>query len=333
MKSTPPPFLNFRREEWAAAMYIGGLCGALVVLMAQGRLGGLLVNYVPTLLLFGLGWVRGVRPLGLAAIIATIVCLIGAPGAASIFLVAEALPALLLVRLALTYLAIGQPQRADGNGQIALHVMPAFSTGWAVGAVAVYGACMLAVFALLMPATTGPILSQNDWNNIDALLASRVPDAVARKAALAFIRQYLFVVLGLMGWVWALGLYGCAALARLLAEGIYPVAPRRLDLLPFSVPLALLGLLAVFGAGALALPASSVASVLLKAAFLLLLLPYFLSGVASAFARLPNRQARIFCVLPLMLGLVFFPFGVLIFIAMGLLHPLKSPSPPSTLRD
>lgn len=327
MKSNPPQFLNFRRDDWIAALYVGGLCGALVVLMAQGRLGGILVNYLPTMLLCGLGWVRGVRTLGLAALIAMLFCLAGAPAASTGFLIGEALPSLLLLRLSLTYFAVGQTRQEHSHTPMALHVVPAFSIGWALSAVAVYGACILAIFSLIAPAGAGLTLTNADWNSLDPMLAPFIPDAASRKDAILRLRDYLFLFVGLIGWLWVLGLYACAALSRYLAQGMFPVAPRRLSLAPFNVPVALLAMLAAFGAGGLLLPPDTLPSLLLKSAFVLLMFPYFLSGVAQLFGRLPQRQSRALWTMLLGLGLLIFPAAALIFIAMGVLHPLKSASP------
>ncbi len=326
---TPFPL---RAQELGPALYVGAMCGMLTALIARGALSGVLIVYAPLLLLFALGWVRGVRAVGIAVAVALLLCFLSVPEAATSFLITEAMPALFFLRLSLTYLAVGSEKRDDPEAPLALHITPAFSIGWVLSAMAVYGAAMLSVLALL-PLLSGEMpesgFSADALRQLDPLLSPYIPDAQARENAVGLLRDYLFLFLGLIGWFWVLGLYATAALARYFAEGVHPVAPRRLVLQPFAVPTAVLAMMVALGAAALLLPEVARSALLLKTAFVLLMFPYFLSGVAQALSRVPEGQKRAPWVLLLVVGLTFFPFAAAIFIAMGLLHPLKSPSLPA----
>jgi hypothetical protein len=87
-----------------------------------------------------------------------------------------------------------------------------------------------------------------------------------------------FLLFASTGWSWVLMLYALAALAHGLLESRGLVLRPGLALEPHSLPLWLLGLLSINGG--VALLGHGMDRFIAETVFLLLLLPYFLAGLA-----------------------------------------------------
>ena len=305
------------------AIIVGGGCAVLYTAIARGLLGGMLVSYVPTLLLFGLGWLRGSRSAGVAIATCLITLLLLAPQMTPVYLALDAVPALLMLRLSLTYFAISGP-----NNRMTPHLVSAFSIGQILMALCLYASVILLMgaFTLSMNADATNSLPEPSAIALDIarMIVPLMQSAQAPEKLAAQLLPMLPWMLGVVLWMWVLLLWGLAALAHFLAGAIHIPAPRGFALQPFRVPIWLLAVLAIVGLSATS--AVGWLAIAIKAAFFLLLLPYFLSGVAIILPKLPAGTPRRVGIAGLVLGLVIFPWAALIFIAIGLFHPLQSRS-------
>ena len=316
-------------SAYLPALLVGLGSALLHAAVTRGMVQGFLVGYVPTMLLFALGWVHGARVAGVAVVTASLSLMLFAPEGLPTYLAADALPVLLMLRLCLTYYAFttGKPSLTRLEEKRSLHLMPAISTGQALTTLCLYVMGMMLMGILIVA------FSANEAN-------LPTPISVAVEAAKTFgpaikpgaspetlgaeILPLLPWFFGLVLWLWVFSIWGLAALSRYLVEVFYVPAPRYLGLTPFQVlwwwmpTLAAIGLVAAVTAGWVAIG--------LKTLCFLMLLPYFLSGFSLIMPKLPQGPAHRWIVTAIVLALPFCPWAALIFIAIGLAHPLKSAS-------
>jgi hypothetical protein len=139
------PLPAYRRQQGNAMAVLLGVANALLLIaLSQGTISGVLVAYVPMLVLGGVGFTLGFHA-ALVTVCSTLMLLtLVTPTHAAIYAVSEAFPALLMLRLALTYVATRIPHPAGERMTIA----PVFSAGFLIAAVCVYGCALLGLVAV-----------------------------------------------------------------------------------------------------------------------------------------------------------------------------------------
>lgn len=244
----------------------GGLAGLLFLLAVSGMsgTGGFFLVHVPLLPLFLVGWYAGFRLATLsAAVAAVVIFLLGAPKASLIWLGFSAIPALIFIWRALLW-------RLDSHGEKEWYPLLAI-----VNDLTLYAGSILLLVALMFSGQEGGLqgvmlreLAQI-FETADPRYGTMMKD---------IFTQWTFLILAFNAWVWVLMLYLMALLAHFILEGNQRTIRPHLMLAYCTPPLWLL--MALAGSAVLSLLPGSTAGFIGKTLFTLLLLPYFLAGIA-----------------------------------------------------
>ncbi len=282
-------------RQWA--IMAGVISGLLFLLAAGSMLPSLLLVYTPFLPLLAVGLMLGAPSAILASGIASGFSMALGPDVFLLYVLMFAIPVVYFVRKSLSQQALTPTHRIW------------FSQGLVMTDLACYAAILVAAIAGSLHET----LSGN--TNLGALLP---PVMEGEPEALASVRSWIleksFVILGGTAWIQLSLFYGLAVLVNFLLAN--RTLRPSLAVVPFMPSGWLLA--GLMGAGVLSFADNPASSLAAKAAFITLLFPYFLMGLA-----LMHRFSILWPSRRLWLSLVYFfmlvfPASVLGFIGLGL---------------
>lgn len=142
--------------------------------------------------------------------------------------------------------------------------------------------------------------------------------------------MYGFLIVGLTAWMWLLLLYAAAWLGHAAVGRLGRRIRPSLRLLPFIPPLALLAALAA--AGLLSLFSEGEAAFLAKTLVFILLLPYFLAGMAELHQRAVGWPGRVLWLTLLYAALIVFSPVVMAVACFGVYLQARALALPPELR-
>jgi hypothetical protein len=278
----------------------GGVSALLYGFSLHAGFFSLLMGYLPLIPLLGIGLAFGSRQAAIAGLAASLLAILftGLDGM-MLFLILYAAPSIFFSHMALTVL----PN------------MQAFPIGGALTGLSLYGAVIMFIFvnAVVDPLTgaIGGIESVEPNDDMPELWAK----------AEQLMTQFPFVIFGIMGWVQILMFYAFAQLTNFTLKSYDLQCRSHMRLTRFMPSLFILAAMLI--AGLVSFSAAPNWQVAGKSAFIILLLPYFLMGIAQMHEKAkhwPNAPLWLFSIYTITI-LVFWP--VLWFIASGLYEQAK----------
>lgn len=233
---------------------------------------GLLFLFLPLLPLFMIGFGMGTKLFLLAAIAATLtVMTLASSGAGVFFLIFLMVPALLLIRQSLLWRTNPTPPVAGSAPEREWYPL-----GFAVTELVLYIAGVFLLAALYYALRTGGGLEAVFAESLAESFREMEPEY--RHVMEQLVARRIYAVFASGAWIWVLVICTMAYLAhRILREWRRNIRPS-FSLLPFDLPFWLLGLLTL--AGVASLVGSPQSLFIGKTLLLLLLLPFFLHGMA-----------------------------------------------------
>lgn len=291
-----------QKHTWLTLL-AGVAAGVFFAISVSSVAGGLLFFYFPLfpLFLIGLGW--GNRPLQQASGIALL--LIAAITGFDLFALLLCtflliVPVLLVTRYVLLW---------RGNE----HEKEWYPIGAALTSITAYAVAVFIACALFYPENStlfSKALPLDLTKELQAELGDN-PDPQMAMMLHKLTHEWLFMLIASSLWSWVLMVYANGWAANyLLAERGRAIRPS-FGLAPFSPPL--WWLIAVTLAGIVSLAGGEPAGLIAKTALITLLLPYFLSGLASIHARSASWPGR---------GLIIFFLYLLLFTQLWMVLPL-----------
>lgn len=276
----------------------GIAASVLYLLSVSGGFFSILISYTPLipLLIAGLG--KGVRAVAIAALVTTLIAgfTTGVSGLL-VFGLLYGAPCLMFTHIALTPLS-------DNRW---------YPVGGALTGLALYVATSLGLFIAMV---------MGDASN----LSESLPDTAEQGSAIldqarALLDKAPFIVFGLGAWIQLLMFYAIAVFANFMLQGWGKARRADLRLEPFMPSGLVLAVLLV--AGLVSFSNDYALQTAGKTAFIILLLPYFLLGIARMHAKAKhwqNASAWLFCIYFLTI-LVFWP--IFWFIGAGIVEQAK----------
>lgn len=282
-----------------AWIFIAGMMsGSLFLLAAGATVPSLFLIYTPFLPLLAVGLMLGAPSAILASGVASGFSLLMGPGTLILFIMLFAIPATYYIRKSLSQISLLQNQRI----------------WYPQGLILTDLTCYAAILIVALVATLSNTLSASELNNLLPPATEGEPEILT--AARLWIAEKSFLVFGGTVWVQLSIFYGLAALANFIIAGYNRALRPSLALLPFMPNGWLLA--ALLGAGMLSFSDDTAYALAAKSAFITLLYPYFLMGIA-----LMHRHSLIWPSRRLWLSLVYFfmlafPAIILGFTGLGL---------------
>lgn len=293
--------MDISKDHLAFALLAGVASVFLYILSASGSFFSILMAYTPLLPLLLVGLAYGPRSAAIAGLFATLI----AGGAISltgliIYGGIYAIPATLFTQISLTRILGDKEDKW-------------YPVGGALTGLSLYTAVVLSVLIA--------VIMQDASSMADILpkMEENIPQWVAR--AQEIIVKAPFLIFGIGAWVQLLMLYAIAVFANFMLAGWQREIRHSLRLRPFMPSMVLLA--ALLFAGIVSFSDTLSMQVAGKTAFIILLFPYFIMGIARMHARAeswPNRKI-IFFIIYLLTVLVFWP--VFWFIGAGLFEQAK----------
>ncbi len=246
--------MQFSQDELKWGVSAGGLAG-FCYFLAVGGFFSILIAYAPFLPLLMVGLSYGARALMVASGIAILLAgLISGISGVALFALLYAVPSFIICQLALTRV---KP----------LQLYPA---GGVLTGLTFYIAGTVTLLILILA---------RDGLDMSTLFASsdQMPEEWMIKSR-EILAQSPFLIFGFGAWIQILMIYGVMTLANFILEGWDKNLRRDFRLTPFMPSTIVLGALLV--AGLASFGGNEVSQLAAKTAFIILLLPYFLMGIA-----------------------------------------------------
>lgn len=276
----------------AMAIGAGFLTGIFYLLSLNGSIFSFLLPYLPYVPLFAIGFAHGHRMVGIAAL-AALLLIAGLHGitAGLLFLFLCAVPSWFFVHTSLLRLLPGMQVPVGG----------------ALTGLSLYAAILLFTVTMVL---------YNNGVDFSSFLSLDESAPAWMEQAKTLIVERPFVVLAMAASMHLFMIYGTAVLVNFLLNGWQLSQRKNLALEPFMPsPFVLISLI---GFGLASFSETTAVQLAAKTGFLVLLIPYFLMGIAQMHLRSrrwPYRYGWLTAVYVLM-ALAFFP--VFWFIASGL---------------
>ncbi len=254
------------------AIMAGLLAGGLFGMVTLGIITGVTAPLIPVFLLVLAGMMYGRAGIHTAAVSALPSLFLTAPLPEALLVCAtHIIPCVLMVRTLMMALVL------DKDPPIILWS----SLGSAVLAASLYGALYYTAMIATDNAMHQQVVAQMQAQ-FDTAMIELEPEMA--KMAETILNQYAHVILALEYWVVIMGITAALFFAHFVAETYGLQRRPELQLKPFAPP-ALLPMLIAVGSACSFLPYASVAAAA-QTATIIMLLPYFFSGLASIHARL-----------------------------------------------
>ncbi len=299
---------------------ISGLIGGVIFsVTAYTGNGGLLTVFLPVLPLALPGLAFGAKYTGYAAIAAcAIVAAVIDGGSMLVFAALTALPVVYLLRKLLLW------RGEDGARQ--WHPVLPILAELAVISAAVF--MMIAIAETYSePGELKTIISKELASNLKADNFDTDPQ-IAHFVKL-LIDDWSFLIFAFASWLWVTMIYAFTVLANILLAQNNLALRTKINLLPNGLPVWLLALVVI--SGGLAFFGKGNDRYVGEAVFLMLLLPYFLAGIATIHLVSLQWKLRKFWLTVCYIALVLYPVLSVVAIAIGLykqLQELKSHASP-----
>lgn len=290
--------MDLSRQTLIYSLTAGVVSATLYLLAVSGGFFSLLIVYLPLLPLLAIGLWQGSRSAALAALFATFLCggLISVPTLVFYGLI-YAVPCVFFLHATLT--RIGEK-------------------GWYPVGGALTGLCLYAAIIMIMLL---PVILQDVSSLEEVIPTAEMGDSPMMERARDLLLSAPFLIFSMIVWTQILMFYAAAVFANFMLAGWHKALRPSIALAPFMP--SLLILVAMLVAGLLSFSETLGLQIAGKTAFLILLMPYFLMGIAQMHARSsrwPQRRLWIFAVYALTI-LVFWP--VFWFIGSGLYEQAK----------
>jgi len=282
--------------KWGVAA--GAATALLYLLSVSGGFFSLLIAYTPLVPLLAAGLSQGVRAVGIAALIAIFVAGLAAGlSGMLVFGLLYGTPAIIFTHIVLTHIS---EERW-------------YPVGGALTGLSIYSAIIVGFFMV--------VIMGNDVSLTESLNALDSEQSPLLEQAHMLLEKAPFIVFALGAWIQILMFYAIAVFANYMLKGWDLQRRSYLRLTPFMPSTLVLGAMLV--AGLISFSPSLAVSMAGKTAFLVLLLPYFLVGIARMHARAkewPNARLWLSVIYALTV-LVFWP--VFWFIGAGIVEQAK----------
>lgn len=276
----------------------GGITSLLYLLSVSDGFFSLLIAYTPLIPLLAVGLSLGVRSVAIAALVTTLFAglFTGLSGLLAFGLL-YGVPAIMFTHICLTRLTEDTW----------------YPVGGALTGLSLYVATMMGFIILLVMG--------NEVNLANSLPAMEEGSSTVMEQARQLLEKAPFIVFALAAWIQILMFYAIAVFSNYMLTGWGKEQRDNLRLTPFMPSALVLG--AMLLAGLISFSSSVPVQTAGKTAFIILLLPYFLVGVARMHARAAAWQnANLWLtIIYLLTVLVFWP--IFWFIGAGLLEQAK----------
>ncbi len=282
--------------QWG--LVAGAVTTTLYLLSVTGGFFSIFIAYTPLFPLLAVGLSQGVRAVAIAALVTTLLAgmFTGFSGM-MVFGLLYGTPSIMFTHICLT--------RLDDNSW--------YPVGGALTGLSLYVATMLGFFMVLVMGS--------EVNLAESLPAVDADASPLMQQARDLLEKAPFLVFALGAWMQLLMFYGIAVFSNYMLTGWNKEQRESLRLTPFMPSALVLGAMLV--AGLFSFSGSVPLQMAGKTAFLILLLPYFLVGIARMHARAESwQQPNLWLsVIYSVTVLVFWP--IFWFIGVGLLEQAK----------
>jgi len=284
------------------ALLAGMAAGILFAISAYSVGGGMLLMYLPSLPLLCVGLMVGVRRVFIASLIACVLIGILTADArnALFFAVFTVIPVLYFVHQALLW-------REDNNWYPVLSILAELTL-------------IIALFFLMLFIVAG------NYGGLQTIITQgfsselTVADPEVSRIMNWLITDGSFLLIACSGWSWVLTLYGFAVLANALLKQRGVPLRASLALTPVQLPAWLLVVVLINGAAAFFLQGTD--RFVAETVFLLLLLPYFLTGLALLHRLAGRWRHKVIWLMMFYILLIFQVWIVPVMTVIGLYYQL-----------